>query len=143
MSAMLDRGDVDDPYYFLDPENKYSRMIKKHASEQDPRVFQLRKTASASAGTGSMPDPDCKYGCRWSRRSVHFWQKRSEKVNRRECLRLQSFPDNFSFPESLNRPARYRMIGNAVNVNVSFGIAKYIHEKLSEIKNESVMDISA
>ena len=33
------------------------------------------------------------------------------------------------------------MIGNAVNANVSYGIA-HSHAKLSEIQNESVVDIS-
>ena len=144
MSAMLDRGDVDDPYYFLDPENKYSRMIKKHASgPKDPRVFQLRKSIVRVQEPGVCPTLTANMGA--GGHNVPFIFDRSEvrKLTERECLRLQSFPDNFSFPESLNRSARYRMIGNAVNVNVSFGIAKYIHEKLSEIKNESVMDISA
>jgi DNA (cytosine-5)-methyltransferase 1 len=32
----------------------------------------------------------------------------------RECLRLQSFPDSFTFPPDMAKTARYRQVGNAV-----------------------------
>ena len=144
MSDLLDRGNVDDPYYFLDAENKYSRMIKKQASgPTDPRVFQLRKTIVRVQEPGLCPTLTANMGAGGHNVPFIFDGDEIRKLTERECLRLQSFPDAFSFPDSLNRASRYRMIGNAVNVNVSFGIAKYIHAKLSEIQNESVVDIPA
>ena len=60
--------------------------------------------------------------------------QRVRKLTERECLRLQSFPEEFEFPDGVMRSARYRMIGNAVSVNVSHGIAEYIHNIMSEKK---------
>jgi len=144
LSELLNRGDVDDPYYFLDAENKYSRMVKKLADgPTDPRIFQLRKTIVRVQKPGLCPTLTANMGA--GGHNVPFILDGGEvrKLTERECLRLQSFPDSFSFHDSPNRSARYRMIGNSVNANVSYGIAKYIYKKLSEIKNESIMEISA
>lgn len=144
LAEILDRGGIDDPYYFLDAENKYSRMIKKLASgPTDTRVFQLRKTIVRVQEPGLCPTLTANMGTGGHNVPFIFDKGEVRKLTERECLRLQSFPDSFSFPESLKRSARYRMIGNAVNANVSFVIAKYIYRKLSEIKNESVMEIPA
>lgn len=144
MSELLDRGAVDDPYYFLDAENKYSRMIKKLADgPADPRIFQLRKTIVRVQEPGLCPTLTANMGAGGHNVPFLFDKGEVRKLTERECLRLQSFPDTFSFPDTLNRSAQYRMIGNAVNANVSYGIAKYIHKKLSETMHESVVDISA
>lgn len=144
LEHVLDREKVDDPYYFLDPENKYSRMILKHASTpNDLRIFQLRKTIVRVQDPGMCPTLTANMGA--GGHNVPFILDRGavRKLTERECLRLQSFPEDFSFPEKVSKTARYRMIGNAVNASVSLGIAQYIFEKLSEIENESVMGISA
>jgi len=144
ISELLERGDIDDPYYFLDEENKYSRMIKKEASgPDDPRLFHLRKTVVRTQEPGHCPTLTANMGVGGHNVPFIIDGGSVRKLTERECLRLQSFPSSFLFPESLPRSSRYRMIGNAVNVNVSYGVAKYIHAKLSEIKNESVMEISA
>ena len=144
ISEILEKGDITDPYYFLNEENKYSRMIKKKTSgPEDPRIFHLRKTVVRVQEPGFCPTLTANMGGGGHNVPFIIDNGAVRKLTERECLRLQSFPDSFSFPSSLLRSSRYRMIGNAVNVNVSFGIAKYIHAKLSEIANESVMDISA
>ena len=144
LETLLDRGEVDDRYYFLDEENKYSRMILKHAScSDDKRIFQLRKTVVRVQDIGVCPTLTANMGAGGHNVPFILDRKAVRKLTERECLRLQSFPEDFTFPEAVMRAARYRMIGNAVNASVSFGIAKYINQKLSEILNESVMDISA
>lgn len=50
----------------------------------------------------------------------------------RECARLQGFPDNFEFIYN-NLDDGYKMVGNAVPVNLSFEIAKHIKFLLQEI----------
>lgn len=47
----------------------------------------------------------------------------------RECARIQTFPDNFKFLYN-NILNGYKMIGNAVPVNLAFAIAKRIREYL-------------
>lgn len=50
----------------------------------------------------------------------------------RECARIQSFPDDFTLHyESLQ--AGYKMIGNAVPVNLGFAIAQRIAKDLKLI----------
>ncbi len=43
----------------------------------------------------------------------------------RECARIQTFPDNFKFIYN-NVLDGYKMVGNAVPVNLSYEIAKQI-----------------
>ena len=51
------------------------------------------------------------------------------RLSVRECARIQTFPDNFKFLYN-NVLSGYKMIGNAVPVNLSFAIAKKIKEYL-------------
>lgn len=56
------------------------------------------------------------------------------RLSIRECARIQGFPDNFKFIyENLNDG--YKMIGNAVPVNLAYHIAKQIKEFLEKIIN--------
>ncbi len=47
------------------------------------------------------------------------------RLSVRECARIQTFPNNFIF-DYQNINAAYKMIGNAVPVNLSFAIAQAI-----------------
>jgi len=54
----------------------------------------------------------------------------------RECARIQTFPDNFIFHYE-NIAAGYKMVGNAVPVNLAYFFANSIKAQLlqNEIKN--------
>lgn len=56
------------------------------------------------------------------------------RLSVRECARIQTFPDNFIFYYD-NIASGYKMIGNAVPVNLAYHLAKSIKEQL--IKNKS------
>lgn len=62
---------------------------------------------------------------------IHPDKEQSRTITVREAARLQSFPDDFEFKESMGY--NYKMIGNAVPVNmakyIALGFAKYINEK--------------
>jgi DNA (cytosine-5)-methyltransferase 1 len=63
------------------------------------------------------------------RKDVFEFKKGKEKTYRRlsvrECARIQTFPDNFKFIyKDLNDG--YKMIGNAVPVNLAYYVAKAI-----------------
>lgn len=51
------------------------------------------------------------------------------RLSVRECARIQTFPDNFIFHYK-DIAAGYKMIGNAVPVNLAYAIAKSIKEQL-------------
>lgn len=53
------------------------------------------------------------------------------RLSVRECARIQTFPDDFIF-EYTDVAVGYKMIGNAVPVNLAFEIAKKIMEDLDE-----------
>ena len=59
------------------------------------------------------------------------------RLSVRECARVQTFPDDFIF-EYNNLADGYKMIGNAVPVNMAFAIAKSIKLALSFNDNISV-----
>ena len=54
----------------------------------------------------------------------------------RECARIQGFPDDFLFYYN-NINDGYKMIGNAVPVNLSYEIAKKIKEALEENRGKN------
>ena len=59
------------------------------------------------------------------------------RLSVRECARIQTFPDDFIFHYK-NVPAGYKMIGNAVPVNMAHFLAESIKEQL--IANQKVKE---
>lgn len=56
------------------------------------------------------------------------------RLSVRECARVQTFPDEFEFVYN-NIAAGYKMIGNAVPVNLAYHLAKQIYSDLAESKD--------
>jgi len=52
------------------------------------------------------------------------------KLTPNECVKLQGFGDNFSFPKDLALSHRYKQAGNSVTVNVINQIANRIKDVL-------------
>lgn len=57
------------------------------------------------------------------------------RLSIRECSRIQTFPDNFTFYYQ-NLTSAYKMIGNAVPVNLSYALARTIDEDLFNHRQE-------
>jgi DNA (cytosine-5)-methyltransferase 1 len=57
------------------------------------------------------------------------------RLSIRECARIQTFPDNFTFYYN-NLTAGYKMIGNAVPVRMANALAKKIMSDLTNLKSE-------
>jgi len=68
--------------------------------------------------------------------SEHLYRRLSV----RECARIQTFPDNFIFHYS-NVPAGYKMIGNAVPVNLAKFLAESIKQQLKYYEDKSCTDL--
>ncbi len=68
------------------------------------------------------------------KRDVHIFKPGSEHLYRRlsvrECARIQTFPDDFVFKYT-NLSSAYKMIGNAVPVNLAFLIAESIKKAIN------------
>jgi len=56
------------------------------------------------------------------------------RLSLRECARIQTFPDDFEFKYS-NLINGYKMVGNAVPVNMAYALASKIMEDLSSVIN--------
>jgi len=118
-----------DDYYYLDPENKYYKIIKNASEptkEDVGRLYQLRKyqvrvkekgvcpTLTANMGKGGHNVPFVRVG------------EKIRKLTERECLRLQGFSDGFYFPDNIARGQRYELIGNSVSPQISKKLARVI-----------------
>lgn len=62
------------------------------------------------------------------------------RLSIRECARIQTFPDDFVFHYKLLSDG-YKMVGNAVPVNLAYSLANKIYSDLSKItKNKILME---
>ena len=64
-----------------------------------------------------------RYGNFGTDQLLFYSETKARKLTIRECARLQGFPDSFEFPFG-SITDKYRLIGNAVPVNVAFALAK-------------------
>ena len=58
--------------------------------------------------------------------NINKWRR----LTVRECARLQSFPDNFEFPQSAS--TAYKQVGNAVPPVLGWNVAKALYKSLKE-----------
>jgi DNA (cytosine-5)-methyltransferase 1 len=63
------------------------------------------------------------------REFAHGHESKYRRLTIRECARIQTFPDNYEFVYTHMRNA-YKMIGNAVPVDLAYWVAKTIKEDL-------------
>jgi len=122
-----------DPRYYLDSENKYSRLIMEKENKSDPyQIYQLRRFEVRLASAGMCPTLTANMGHGGHNVPFIITNGRVRKLTERECLNIQGFDNQFSFPESIAAGKRYAMIGNAVSPPVSQLIAKRVLGLLRE-----------
>ncbi|AFZ35925.1 DNA-cytosine methyltransferase [Stanieria cyanosphaera PCC 7437] len=67
------------------------------------------------------------------------------RLSLRECARIQTFPDNFLF-DYINLNAGYKIVGNAVPVNLGYALAEaiksYLTEPINIKQNEQSLQLS-
>lgn len=124
--------EVDEKYY-LDPENKYSRLIMSKRNIEDPyQIYQLRKFEVRLAAKGMCPTLTANMGHGGHNVPFIISNERVRKLTERECLNIQGFDSNFSFPDTVSSMSKYAMIGNAVSPPVSKLIADRVLKLLKE-----------
>lgn len=47
----------------------------------------------------------------------------------KEVARLMSFPEGFTFPESVNEKQQYKLLGNSINVSVVSELIKLMYQR--------------
>jgi len=105
------------------PEDKPSYTItEKHRSGQLVRLAEIPSWFDERPSTTIQGDP------RLSAPRHHY--KRNDYVFRRltvrECLRLQSFPDWWFFPEGVSVSRKYKLVGEAVPPALAYRLAVHI-----------------
>jgi len=124
--------DVDSRYY-LDAENKYSRLIMEKENKGDPyQIYQLRRFEVRLAPSGMCPTLTANMGHGGHNVPFIITNGRVRKLTERECLNIQGFDKQFLFPESTAAGIKYAMIGNSVSPPVSKLIATRVLSLLRE-----------
>jgi len=122
-----------DPRYYLDPDNKYSRLIIEKENKEDPyQIYQLRRFEVRLAPQGICPTLTANMGHGGHNVPFIIANGKVRKLTERECLNIQGFDMQFTFPDFISTGAKYAMIGNAVSPPVSKLIAKRVLDLLRE-----------
>jgi DNA (cytosine-5)-methyltransferase 1 len=133
-----------DPKLYLDPENKYARMIQR-AAEKDGtnRLFQIRRTDVRSCPEGVCPTLTANMG--GGGHNVPFlvdnWGIRRLSVDEialLQCIR----PEELVFPAGLTDSSKLMMLGNAICVDVVAQIFSSIREVLTEIYKDDYESVA-
>lgn len=133
LSQFIDPFEEVDPRYYLDPENKYSRLIMEKQNKDNPyQIYQLRRFEVRLAPSGICPTLTANMGHGGHNVPFIITNGRVRKLTERECLNIQGFNKQFTFPENTASGAKYAMIGNAISPPVSKLIAQRVEGLLRE-----------
>lgn len=117
-------GEKEDSYY-LPRDNRYYKMID--AKLDDPLcIYQLRKFLVRVKNPNECPTLTANMGLGGHNVPFIYDKKGLRKLTEYECLSLQGFPKEYTFPDAVPRAKRYVQVGNAVCVPVAELIAKSI-----------------
>jgi DNA (cytosine-5)-methyltransferase 1 len=122
-------GSLEDDSYYLPEENRYHKMISNEV-EDKACIYQLRKFLVRVKEPGVCPTLTANMGLGGHNVPFIHDAKGLRKLTEYECLKLQGFPEEFSFPDELIRSKRYMQIGNSVSVPVVALLAKEVKDKI-------------
>jgi DNA (cytosine-5)-methyltransferase 1 len=131
----IDRNKQADAKLYLDPENKYARMIARSAETNGTnRVFQIRRTEVRACTENICPTLTANMG--GGGHNVPFvvdaWGIR--KLSVQEITGLQCIRENeFIFPIGISEASKLTMLGNAICIDVVDKIFDTIKTNLNEV----------
>ena len=113
---------------YLNPDNRYAKMIDAKIAEGDPRhIYQLRRSYVREKQDGLCPTLTANMGR--GGHNVPFVEDQwgIRRLSVQEIARLQGF--QFAgieqiFPDQVSSPDRYRLLGNAVCPSLSYQVAQ-------------------
>lgn len=124
-------GNLEDDTYYLNEENRYFKMITDKID--DPYcIYQLRKYLVRVKESGVCPTLTANMGLGGHNVPFIFDRRGLRKLTEHECLKLQGFPEEYKFPETVSRPKRYQQVGNSVVPLVIEKIAMRVREKIEQ-----------
>lgn len=123
-------GHAEDEYY-LPTENRYFKMISDSVTDRDC-LYQLRKYEVRAKEPGVCPTLTANMGLGGHNVPFIMNSRGLRKLTEYECLRLQGFPEAFTFPDDVPRAKRYIQVGNAVTVPVAQLLAEKVRDRLME-----------
>ena len=124
-------GTIEDDTYYLPDENRYHKMISKEVEDRTC-IYQLRKYLVRVKKPGVCPTLTANMGLGGHNVPFIHDQNGLRKLTEYECLKLQGFPESFSFPESISRGKRYTQIGNSVVVPIAALLARVVRMKIEK-----------
>lgn len=127
-------GSLEDDSYYLPEENRYHKMISNEV-EDKTCIYQLRKFLVRVKEPGVCPTLTANMGLGGHNVPFIHDAKGLRKLTEYECLKLQGFPETFTFPDELIRSKRYMQIGNSVSVPVVALLAKEVKDKIIRERN--------
>jgi len=131
LSKYVNFSGCQDDSYYLDAENRYYNMITQQAENRNC-IYQLRKYLVRVKESGVCPTLTANMGLGGHNVPFIFDNRGLRKLTEYECLSLQGFPANFTFPEGVTKPKRYMQVGNSVAVPVVALLAQAIRDKLEK-----------
>jgi DNA (cytosine-5)-methyltransferase 1 len=122
-------SELDDHSYYLDPSNKYHKMITSKISHPNS-ILQLRKYEVRIKDVNIVPTLTANMG--QGGHNVPFIKDKKglRKLTEFECLKIQGFPKEFKFPDEVSRPKRYQQVGNSVVPPLISLIAELLKNKI-------------
>lgn len=93
-------------------------------------IYQLRKFLVRVKEPGVCPTLTANMGLGGHNVPFIHDAKGLRKLTEYECLKLQGFPEDFTFPDEVIRSKRYTQIGNSVAVPVVTLLAEEIKQKI-------------
>ena len=142
---IVDRSIRADANYYLPEDSKYWNLVKDAAEQHgSQRLFQLRRTFVRACSEGTCPTLTANMGGGGHNIPFVLDNFGIRKLTEYECLALQGYEDgDVSFPEDVNRSAKYTMIGNAIYPKVAELIMKKIdYSKEKDLQNDR-LELSA
>lgn len=121
-------GGLEDNSYYLHDENKYFKMITDK-TDNKYCIYQLRKTLVRPKAPGECPTLTANMGLGGHNVPFIHDAKGLRKLTEFECLKLQGFPVEFTFPDDVPRAKRYVQVGNSVSVPIAELLANGVVEK--------------
>ena len=118
-------GENIDSSYYLPSDNKYHQMISEKFDDRFC-IYQLRKFLVRVKNPGECPTLTANMGLGGHNVPFIHDNRGLRKLTEYECLALQGFPQNFTFPETVPRAKRYVQVGNAVCVPVAELVARSV-----------------
>lgn len=122
-------GVLEDDSYYLDEENRYHKMITEKIVDPTS-IYQLRKFLVREKAPGVCPTLTANMGLGGHNVPFIVDGKGLRKLTEYECLKLQGFPADFTFPDDVPRAKRYMQVGNSVVPPVAALLAYLVKQKL-------------